>query len=354
MLSLPKPQTSHSILSSPQLSQLSQSALQTSQSQAPQTSPIPQASPSSMTRRRFLTALGLSGATLALPRGPFSFPAFADDASPSEGSPSPIPSIPTDPGRLVILSDPHIGRFPHYRFAVDWLKLCVSEIVFMNPRPAHVLIYGDLSFDRGEIGDYRMVRDIFQPLGEAGIPWTSCMGNHDRREQFCEIFPEKAAQSLVPNRLVFKVETQFADFIMLDSLDPDAVRGTVNDDQKDWLNETLKRQTKPTIVGAHHPLKETLVTDVLEANDCTAGYVNGHWHYWHTNDQATRIPNMVAPSSGLWGDIGLVHTRLSQNSATFTLAMRDCFPMGKVRSSDVPDREKKTAEKQGLQWRLDL
>lgn len=293
-------------------------------------------------RRAFLTSLGLSAAALAV--SPALFPESTLAA----------PAVPTDPGRIVLLSDTHVGRFERYRFAVDWLKVCVSEILAMNPRPAHVLIYGDLSFDCGEIGDYGMLREIFQPLEDAKIPWTPCMGNHDRREAFSEIFPEKAARSLLDGHLVFKAETEFADFIMLDSLDEGRVQGKISEEQKDWLNETLKKQTKPTIVGAHHPLRDTRVTEILEAHSCTAGYINGHWHYWYTNEQPTKVPNLVLPSSGLWGDIGLVHAALTPNSANFTLAMRDWFPQGNVRSSAVPGREEQTAKKNGLQWRLDL
>lgn len=304
-----------------------------------------------MDRRRFLTALGFSAAAVPFVSGRFSVSAFAEQTAVSSGA---SPAVSAASGRLVLLSDTHVGRFARYRFTVDWLIECVSEISAMDPRPAHVLIYGDLSFNVGELGDYRMLREIFKPLDDAGIPWTPCMGNHDRRETFSEIFPEKAAQSLVPGHLVFKAETEYADFIMLDSLNVGKVGGKISDDQKDWLNETLKKQTKPTIVGAHHPLRETQVAKILESHSCVAGYINGHWHYWHTNDQPTKLPNMVMPSSGLWGDIGMVHAELTQDSANFTLALRDSFPKGKVRSSNVPGREEQTAKKNGLQWRLDL
>ncbi|MBO5438223.1 MAG: metallophosphoesterase, partial [Thermoguttaceae bacterium] len=163
-----------------------------------------------MDRRRFLTALGFSAAAVPFVSGRFSVSAFAEQTAVSSGA---SPAVSAASGRLVLLSDTHVGRFARYRFTVDWLIECVSEITAMDPRPAHVLIYGDLSFNVGELGDYRMLREIFKPLDDAGIPWTPCMGNHDRRETFSEIFPEKAAQSLVPGHLVFKAETEYADFI---------------------------------------------------------------------------------------------------------------------------------------------
>ena len=267
--------------------------------------------------------------------------------------------IPVDSNHVVLLSDIHIGHWDRYLFANDFLKKSVAEIVAMNPRPAHVLIYGDLAFDTGQTQDYRILRDLLSPLDKAGISWTGAMGNHDRRENFAEVFPEHAARSLFDGRMVFRVETPFVDFLLLDSLiqheDPKQVivPGEIRDDQKEWLHETLKASTKPVIVGAHHPLEETKLTELLKSHPCVAGYINGHRHYWISNQQSF-TPSLILPSNGFWGDIGVVNARFSSKAAEFTLTMRDYIPPGKVATDEAPEKQEKISEKQGAKWTLEL
>lgn len=302
-----------------------------------------------LNRRRFLASLGLSAAGLTLLG--------------TAGNWNPLPAqtasnVPVDPNHVVLLADTHCG--PNLRHQIDFMRKSIAEIAAMDPRPAHVLIYGDFAFLWGKREDYVVLTELMKPLADAGIPWTACMGNHDRRDTFTEIFPEHAARSLLSDRLVFKVETPNVDFLLLDSLiqseDPKKwiTPGQVLDDQKDWLNETLKKQTKPVVVGAHHSLAETKVTDILKAHSCVVGYVNGHHHTWNTKEQ-DGMKALVLPSNGHWGDIGLVNCRATENEAAFTLMLRDYFPGNKYPGFEPnPKREKIMAEKQGAVWRLDL
>lgn len=305
-----------------------------------------------LSRRHFFASLGISAAALtAISTGTLR-PVFAASET------VPAANVPVDPNHLILLADTHCG--PNLRHQIDFMRKSIAEIAAMNPRPAHVLIYGDFAFLYGKREDYVVLKELVAPLAKAGIPWTACMGNHDRRDMFAEIFPEHAAKSLMSNRLVFRVETPSVDFILLDSLiqAPDTSRwitpGEILADQKDWLNETLKASTKPVIVGAHHLLEETKVADVLAANSCTAGYINGHAHYWNGRVYQG-VQSLTLPSNGHWGDIGLVSARLSKNEAAFTLTMRDFLLLNKSPEFEPnPKRHQKIAEKQGAVWRLDL
>ncbi len=296
-----------------------------------------------MNRRQFFAALGVaSAAAVTVPSLLF--------AQNSE--------ISVDPNHLVILSDTHCS--PTCRHQLDFMRQNVAYILSLNPRPAHVLIYGDFAFLYGKKEDYVLLKELLNPLDAANIPWTTCMGNHDRRDTFAEVFPEHAAKSLLSDRLVFRVETPLVDFLMLDSLIQwkDSSRwitpGEILPEQKEWLDAALKTQTKSVIVGAHHGLDETKIADVLGAHSCVAGYIHGHNHYWKTSE-FEGIRSLTLPSAGHWGDIGYVNARISESAASFTLTMRDYVLGNKGPDYEPnPDREKKIAEKQGAVWRLDL
>ncbi len=303
-------------------------------------------------RRHFLASLGLSATAFSLAASGLYLPgAVQADATVPQ-------NVPVDPNHIVLLSDTHCS--PNTRHQVDFMKKSLAEIAAMNPRPACVLIYGDFAYLFGKKEDYLFLKELMATLDNLQIPWTTCMGNHDRRDSFTEVFPEHAAKSLMPNRLVFKVETPNVDFILLDSLvqPPDDSRwitpGEILDDQKDSLNETLKKQTKPVIVGAHHSLDETKIDDVLKAHSCVAGYVNGHHHTWDPRPQ-NGVPALVLPSNGHWGDVGFVNVRTNENEAAFKFTMRDYFPMNRTPGFEPnPLRQQRMAEKQGAVWRLDL
>lgn len=308
--------------------------------------------PVAVNRRRFLASLGLSATAFSLATAGVLRPGdlLADAIAPQ--------NVPVDPNHIVLLSDTHCS--PKVRHQVDFMKKSLAEIAAMNPRPACVLIYGDFAFLFGKKDDYLLLKELMATLDDLQIPWTTCMGNHDRRDAFAEVFPEHAAKSLMSDRLVFKVETPNVDFLLLDSLiqPPDDSRwittGEILDDQKDWLNEALKKQTKPVIVGAHHSLDETKIDDVLKAHSCVAGYVNGHHHAWDPRPQ-NGFPALVLPSNGHWGDIGFVNVHTNENEAAFKFTMRDYFPMNRTPGFEPnPLRPQRMAEKQGAVWRIDL
>jgi 3',5'-cyclic AMP phosphodiesterase CpdA len=257
--------------------------------------------------------------------------------------------VPLDRDFVILFADTHCG--PQAKYQAVALRRCVDEVLACNPRPANVLIYGDFAYLEGKVEDYMLLKQLVKPLEEAGIHWEALHGNHDRREAFAEVFPSRAS-SLVEGRKVTIVETPHADFLMMDSLVEGEVGGAFNDEQRDWLNETLKSRSKPVFVGAHHALGETKVAGIMMANPCAVGYLHGHHHRWQTN-VVEGVKQLTLPSTGHWGDIGLVALRLDGAGAAFKLHMHDYYTP-RPAAEPNPEWQAIVEKKQGQTWRIDF
>ena len=265
-----------------------------------------------MDRRKFIGSLAILGTQAAI----------LDAAAigrlgeiPTERSPRRKKKGGFDDNLVCIISDLHCNPDAYQE---AHLRRTITDILAMDPLPRNVIALGDLAYLQGRIPEYVRLREIVAPLEAAGIKLTMAMGNHDRRKQFAEIFPEKAAESKMTDRMVFVVETPRADIILLDSLqesspDPDKgiVAGALNDAEREWLQETLNSYTdKPVFVTAHHALNETGIQAMLVESKTCCGYIHGHLHYWQPgwfrknyNPQFRIIRSLCVPSTGHWGDM---------------------------------------------------
>lgn len=262
--------------------------------------------------------------------------------------------IPLDENLVALFADPHVSADPQLPHQRAGLTQSIQDILACNPRPANVLIYGDLSFHHGEPADYVMLKQLLKPLEDAGIRWNACLGNHDRREPFLETFPDRrSATPPVPGRLVTVVTTPHADFILLDSCLEGPTNGGLDEPQLAWLQQTLARATQPVFVGAHHPLKETGVAALLRSTAWTRGYIYGHAHAWMQQAQED-VATLCLPSTGQWGDIGYVLVQLSADEAVFTLHQRDYYtPRPAATPADLkPEWKLRTDKNNGSQWHV--
>ncbi|MCR5434108.1 MAG: metallophosphoesterase [Bacteroidaceae bacterium] len=282
-----------------------------------------------MNRRTFLgglAAIGIQGSLMNLNASPL--PNMTDPRRQKK------PSGRMDENLVVLISDMHVLAGSH---TPARLTRVVNDILAMKPLPANVVGLGDLANLYGHVEDYECAREILKPLEDAGIKVTLGMGNHDRRGNFALIFPEKAAQTRLQGRMVFIVETPRADIIVLDSLqeDPDLGKwitpGAINEEQAQWLRNTLKGYSKPVFVSAHHPEDETKVLPILRECPACCGYIYGHEHHWHTGwpvfqwGKRDLMRTMCLPSTGYWGDIGYAVLNLGEDQATATLHQSDFF-----------------------------
>lgn len=268
----------------------------------------------------------------------------------------------------VFFSDAHLpGYLAEDSGQGEELVRFVRSVLMMDPMPKVVVNFGDLAYDCGRKADYERAKEILRPLKDAGVSIVHTMGNHDRRERFFEVNPDRYAESPVPGRTVSVVDLGTCDLILMDTLhqgsDPDAcgpVRGTLDDAQYEWLLAELPRRTRPFILGGHHPSAEIDLDrgrsfqKVLGASDKIVGYVHGHDHVWKDSYlwvEKTRdglLPSRCLPSTGMWGDIGHVVVRTGDECLELTLINHDFYyprrpadgtrlPQWRVRKSELAD-----------------
>lgn len=239
-----------------------------------------------------------------------------------------------DENLVVLISDLH-SKPGSYQ--PEKTRRVVEEILKMRPLPVNVITFGDLAYHTGRPEEYALAKELLAPLEEAGIKLTHAMGNHDRRANFAAAFPEKAAQTLLPGRMVFKVETPRADFIMLDSLqegdNPNTwiTPGALDAPQVELLRKMLAESDKPVFVGSHHPLSELRIKDLLCENLSCCGFIHGHDHIWRPGwvhkdyKNAYILRTLCLPSTGHWGDIGYTAFRLYEDKAVAELHELEFF-----------------------------
>lgn len=246
---------------------------------------------SPVSRRRFLAGTLAAGAGLLVPRR-----LWAEQPA-------------TDPNRFALLADIHISaqrnREARGINLVDHFVRVRDEVLTLRPRPAAVIVAGDCAFNDGQAGDYAVVRELTEPLRQAGLtPWLM-MGNHDRREKLWQAFPELKSrdQGLRPDKHVLLIESPHANWFLLDSMDgAGAVAGRMGEAQLQWLAKALDaRPDKPALIVAHHypetnkpgaggpkPAKSSALLDteaffqVIAPRKQVKAYIFGHSHRWVT------------------------------------------------------------------------
>ena len=252
----------------------------------------------------------------------------------------------------VFVSDVHVGTESAYQ--LEYFHKVVDSILAMRPLPKRVVCFGDIAYLRGPIADYRVSRPEFDRLISAGIELTFGMGNHDRRDNFLEVWPEYRSRLLVQDRIVSEVDLGDCDLIMLDTLHQLDELATENERkqgwttpgqfkgaQLEWLKAELKRRTRPFFLAAHHAVNEVTDGDWKVLNDLVVktplciGWIHGHDHAWRTSQIKDSNQSwwgkfiskrvLTLPSTGHWGDIGYVRFTTSANSARAEMEMMDHF-----------------------------
>jgi 3',5'-cyclic AMP phosphodiesterase CpdA len=197
---------------------------------------------------------------------------------------------------VYLLNDTHIGEtHPPDSPVPSHLRQVVTELVSRSTKPACVLINGDLALTDGQLGDYRHFAKLIRPLQEAGIETHLTLGNHDHREAFYEILSEQRPEKPpVESRHIAVVETQHANFFLLDSLQKTMVtQGTIGTLQLEWLASALDSlNTKPAIIVTHHnprlggdPLHfpgglidSQELWEIIGPREWVKAYIHGHIH----------------------------------------------------------------------------
>lgn len=285
--------------------------------------PIHLASPN---RRRFLQAAGAS----VLMYGSKATAAETDNAE-------------TD--LVYLLNDTHIGeKHPENSAIPSHLRQVVTHLVNRPTKPACVLINGDLALKDGQPGDYQHFAKLVHPLRTAAIDTHLTLGNHDHREAFYKILTEQRTKNTpIESRHISVIETQYANFFLLDSLQRTMItQGTIGPQQLKWLAAALdKLPTKPAIIVAHHnprlggdPLHfpgglvdSQELWEVIKPRKWVKAYIHGHIHdRSYAKHQGIHILNTPATSyvaDPKKSTTGWTTAKLAANGVTLTTHTTD-------------------------------
>ena len=255
---------------------------------------------------------------------------------------------------IAVLADCHVGAWKSPEYQGVKFAECIARVLALDPLPSRMFILGDLAYLWGRREDYELSRRLLQPVLDAGIEITIGMGNHDRRENFLERWPEYADRSPVKGRIVSKVSGVHFDYIMADTLDqPEQTDkwitpGVLDGEQREWLKAECAAAKRPLLVMAHHPAGELgfpgkgntassarkfgeLIMGTKDAPTSCCGYIHGHDHQWYVTRSLfhwsnSRVGNTAClPSTGHWGDIGYALLREHPDRAELSLVQYDYF-----------------------------
>ncbi|BAB54542.1 mll9148 (plasmid) [Mesorhizobium japonicum MAFF 303099] len=122
-----------------------------------------------------------------------------------------------------------------------------ERVANMTPRPDMMVVTGDLA-DSGQIGEYQLLKELTEGLP---FPVHLALGNHDIRENFLAVFPEKKG----PGGFVqFCVEHDKLRVIGLDTLVEGEGLGRLCSERLSYLRDCLQeRPNTSTLILLHHP-----------------------------------------------------------------------------------------------------
>lgn len=240
---------------------------------------------------------------------------------------------------VVLLSDCHVNGENTGHTAAETAKT-IKAILALDPLPKTLVYFGDLAAGVGREIDYRAAKEVFRPLVDAGVTIRWMMGNHDHREPFAKVFPEAAAASPVPGRIVGTVAVGGFDLVLLDSLSEvggdgqgNNLDGEIDEAQLKWLRDYAAAATRPYFICAHHDGRQMkkFAQTAMGMSRRMIGYLHGHRHSWmpdalHNWGETGRLVRSVGlPSGSAWGDIGFAVLTDRGDHAEIELFERDCF-----------------------------
>ncbi|MDO4575303.1 MAG: metallophosphoesterase [Planctomycetia bacterium] len=241
-------------------------------------------------------------------------------------------SVPVDENLLVLVSDTHIHHEgpivvnENLQFdSVALFKRVVDDVLRMNPRPAAVLIMGDLIHQGTADTPYEMLREILRPWDEAGIPYYLALGNHDQPPRFFKIFPEWK-EKMVPGCCAWKASFKNIDFLVLETTDySNGWYGIHPKVQKEWLDAQLARQTRPVFVCGHHDWELMREKPALK-NPHVQGWICGHRHDFLTKTYPDGVRELRIPTTAhaMIPNSGYLLMRVTEDGYRFTFVpLRD-------------------------------
>lgn len=191
--------------------------------------------------------------------------------------------------KLIQLTDIHLttpgetiaGRDPNANF-----DRALEHALANHPDAEAIVITGDLS-DWGDHADYLRLK---HRIADLPMPVHLCIGNHDDRETFLEVFPDCADdQGFVQRAVALSTGTA----LLLDTWGPETHEGHFCETRADWLEAQLKAVSGPVWIFLHHnpvptgidPMDRIMLIDadrlgatIAPHRDKIAHIFHGHCH----------------------------------------------------------------------------
>lgn len=148
------------------------------------------------------------------------------------------------------ITDIHLGFEPDNPDELNRRRLdqTLEHLRTIKPRPDLLLLTGDLA-DKGD--DENSYRRLKSALRDYPIPTHFCMGNHDSRGPFFDLFSQVPGAS---GFVQYAIEEHPLRVLMLDTLEVGRHGGGFCEDRAAWLQERLWEQPeRPTLLALHHP-----------------------------------------------------------------------------------------------------
>lgn len=159
----------------------------------------------------------------------------------------------SEPLVIAQISDLHIKRPGELAYRVvdtaAALARCVARLNALRPRPALVVVSGDL-VDTGADAEYAHLRELLRPLQ---LPLAVIPGNHDARDGLRRAFPDQP-YAAGEGALNFVHSVGPFDLLCVDSTVPGAPHGLLDPATLAWIDLTLAAAPeRPAILVLHHP-----------------------------------------------------------------------------------------------------
>lgn len=150
--------------------------------------------------------------------------------------------------KLIHVTDIHLtapgqtigGRDPNANF-----ERALQDIERQHADAELMVITGDLS-DWGDAPDYERLK---ARLSDFPIPTSLCIGNHDDRSTFLDVFPEHQDSAGFAQTTF---DTSAARCLMLDTWGPETHAGHYCDQRQAWLDKQLSDDDGPFLIFMHH------------------------------------------------------------------------------------------------------
>ena len=235
---------------------------------------------------------------------------------------------------LALLSDTHVpedvnnnyrGFYPYANFKTTADQVASSGL-------AGTIITGDLARLTGEIGDYKNLNELLQPIRKE-MPLAMALGNHDNLKNFVDGFSvEKGKEQLVKNKHVMVLDYPEVQLILLDSLLlTNLVSGLLGKDQREWLTKHLELNTqKPIMIFVHHSFGDSdadlLDTDklfeIIKPHQQVKAIFYGHSHkYTYKTQDGIHLINLPSTAYNFEDNqpLGWVEASLGKKGGKFIL-----------------------------------